>query len=173
MKKAYLIIIIAIFIMVIFCFYYGFHNIKNVYFGNISKITENNSSIEQQINITNSKSDNTTEEEFVIMPSDYVIDHINWSNYPDLKKGYIFCSEITYTKEVGRKFINIEINTEVISNKYNYSIIRNELSGVALEAKTLYGPSASVDVFATNNGAAYMSSGCILPYNMTLDDLNK
>jgi hypothetical protein len=171
MKKMNLIIIIAIFIIALFCFYYGLYNIKNLSFDNTSKINKNNSSIEQQININDSKLDNTTKEEFVIPPSDYVVNNINWSNYPDLKKGYVASNYVTYTKEVGKNFISVEICTEIVSNQDNVTKIKNELYEVGCEAKQYYGSAAAIHVLGTINGATLMVY-TIIPYNMTINDLN-
>jgi hypothetical protein len=147
----------------------NYNNINKKSNENETKININNAT-----NLTNFNDNNTDKKSldtFYIPPSDYVIEHINWSRYPDLKKGYVRSSYVTYTKEVGRQFIAVEINTEIISNIDNDTKIKNELYELACEAEQFYGPTGSVATQGMHNGAVYMST-CVLPYNMTINDLN-
>jgi hypothetical protein len=94
------------------------------------------------------------------LPSnDYVINHINWSNYPSLQQGYVHDAKITeptgtdsengVTHSYIISFIYIEINTD------DQSKVVNEMKGVARDARSIYGPNSEVFIIANKNGVFY------------------
>ena len=101
-----------------------------------------------------------------IPPSDFVINHINWSSYPNLQIGYVYSAYISEpTKVIPHKFIEVDILTEVKGTD-NKTIIKEQLAGVAKEAKKIYGPNSSINIHGTKGGAsAWLVS--LLPYENT------
>jgi|SRR5271157_720157 len=99
-----------------------------------------------------------------IPQNDYVINHINWTDYPSLQTGYIYkvyVSEPTYV--VPHKFIEVQIQTEVM-NVDNKTEIYKEIDGVAREARNIYGPNSGINIIGTKGGIAYYFSS-MLPYD--------
>lgn len=98
-----------------------------------------------------------------IPPSDYVINNINWSSYPNLQSGYVYTVYIAEpTNVVPHKFIEVQILTEVKGTE-NRTIIREQLSGVALEARKIYGPNSDINIHGTKGGASTWIVS-LLPY---------
>lgn len=101
-----------------------------------------------------------------IPPSDYVINNINWSSYPNLQSGYVYTVYIAEpTNVVPHKFIEVQILTEVKGTE-NRTIIREQLSGVALEARKIYGPNSDINIHGTKGGASTWIVS-LLPYEDT------
>jgi hypothetical protein len=95
--------------------------------------------------------------------NDFVINHINWSSYPNLATGYIFKVYIANPNDIiSYKFIEVQICTEITETE-NRTIIEEQLAGVAREAKTIYGPSSSINIIGTKGGVARWFAS-ILPY---------
>jgi hypothetical protein len=126
----------------------------------INNITQkqNNSSItsdNQTIPFNNSIIDyNNTS--FILPSNDYVINHINWSTYPDLPVGYVqnaFVSDPTSV--VDHKFIAVDIVIELRPYD-NKTVILNEMAGVASEARTLYGLNSSINIWGNRDGVLNM-----------------
>lgn len=106
-------------------------------------------------------------DQFNIPSNDYIINHINWSKYPNLQTGYVLVAEKSGpTFALDYDFIEVQICTE-IKDTDNETRIYEQLSGVAHEAKKLYGPASGVNIHGTIGGASYYSA-TILPYNDTV-----
>ncbi len=89
--------------------------------------------------------------------NDFAINHINWSSYPDLRTGYVYLVCISEpTDVIPHKFIEVQICTEVKDTE-DRAIIREQLAGVAREAKKIYGPGSSIDIIGTKGGVATQS----------------
>lgn len=89
-----------------------------------------------------------------IPPNDYVINSINWSNYPNLKQGYVYTVYIAGpTDTISHKFIEVQILTEINDTSDN-TIIRSQLSGIAYEVRNMYGPNSDIHILGTKDGAA-------------------
>jgi hypothetical protein len=106
------------------------------------------------------------------LPSnDYVINHINWSNYPYLQQGYIRDASIydptdaDIKNNLTHKYINVEIYIEIITD--NQSEVVNEMKSVAREARRIYGPNSLIFVITNKNGVYYNSLD-IYPYDDTI-----
>jgi hypothetical protein len=98
-----------------------------------------------------------------IPPNDFVINHINWSSYPNLQSGYVYTVYIAEpTNIVPHKFIEVQILTEVKGTE-NRTIIREQLSGIALEARKIYGPNSDINIHGTKGGASTWIVS-LLPY---------
>jgi hypothetical protein len=141
--------------------------------------------IEPTINNTNRQnySINSINENITIIPipntninstwpipsNDYVINHINWSLYPDIQTGYISQSDLSEPNEViNHKFAYAQICVEV-KNIDNWNIVNSELSSVAREVRALYGPNSAIDIIGTVNGII-ASHVYMLPYDDTVYD---
>jgi hypothetical protein len=95
---------------------------------------------------------NNSNNSFMLPTNDYVINHINWSLYPNLNTGYIYLSEVCEPNEiVTHKFIGVEILTE-IKDTNNVTIIKNQLGKVAKETRKLYGPNSAICILGTDHG---------------------
>jgi hypothetical protein len=124
---------------------------------NKSNTSINTSYINNTVNNTSTAIDyNAT---LYIPPNDYVINHINWSNYPDLQQGYVHDAQIadpTGTDPNGNithKYIDVGIYIEIKND--DPSKVLEEIKGVARETRTIYGPNSCVMIFATKNGVLY------------------
>jgi len=121
-----------------------------------SAILKNNNSSLDHFTVTPTPTDaiidyNTTLD---MPPNDFVINHINWSEYTNLEQGYVYLDRIEGpTDTIPHKFIEIQILTEV-KNTSNSSLIRSELSGVAFEVRNIYGPNSDIHILGTKDGAA-------------------
>jgi hypothetical protein len=102
-----------------------------------------------------------------VPPNDDAINHINWSLYPNLQTGYVFLACVSEPNDViSYKFIEVQICTE-IKNTEDRAIIDDQLSGVAREAKKIYGPDSSINIIGTKGGIARWFAS-ILPFNDTV-----
>ena len=103
----------------------------------------------------------------IVQSNDYAINHINWSLYPNLQTGYVFLACVSDPNEViSYKFIEVQICTEV-KNTEDRKTIEEQLSGVAKEAKRIYGPESSINIIGTKGGIARWFAS-ILPHNETV-----
>jgi hypothetical protein len=101
-----------------------------------------------------------------IPPNDYVINHINWSLYPNLETGYVYLAEIQGPNDyINHKFIVVQILTEIKDTNDN-ALIDEQLIGVAHEARNIYGPNSGIHIISTKDGVAHLSVS-MLPYNDT------
>lgn len=99
--------------------------------------------------------------------NDFVINHINWSSYPNLATGYIYTVYIAGSNDIiSHKFIEVQICTEVKDTE-DRIIIEEQLAGVAREAKKIYGPNGSINIIGTKGGVARWFAS-ILPYDETV-----
>ncbi|AFC99409.1 hypothetical protein Mtc_0646 [Methanocella conradii HZ254] len=153
-----LIVIISGLIIIIICTY--------IILNNNYKINNNLNNSSVDLNLTTNLTQIDTIEpnnSFTIPPNDYVINHINWSSYPNLQTGYVYTACISEpTDVIPYKFLEVEIVTEV-KNTENKTIIKEQLAGVAKEAKKIYGPGSSIDIIGTKDGIARWFAS-ILPY---------
>jgi hypothetical protein len=100
-------------------------------------------------------------------PNDYSINHIEWSKYTNLDMGYVYTVYIAGPNDViSYKFIEVQICTEV-KNTEDRKTIEEQLSGVAKEAKRIYGPESSINIIGTKGGIARWFAS-ILPHNETV-----
>ncbi|BAI60164.1 hypothetical protein MCP_0092 [Methanocella paludicola SANAE] len=115
-------------------------------------VTNNNSTINT---ITPIPTENPVENDtLTILPNDYVINNINWTQYPNLQQGYIYKVYIAGpTDTVPYKFMEVQILTEV-KDTNDRELIRSQLSGVAYEVRKIYGPNSDIHILGTKNGAA-------------------
>ena len=127
----------------------------------------NSSSNTPSLTITDSPASTEQNNILIVPTNDYVINHINWSLYPNLETGYVYTVYIAEpTNVVPHKFIEVQILTEVKGTE-NRTIIRNQLSGVAQEARKIYGQNSSINIHGTKGGAsAWIVS--LLPYDDTI-----
>jgi hypothetical protein len=106
-----------------------------------------------------------------IPSNDYVINHINWSNYPYLQQGYIRNAQISEPtgtdpyNDITHKYIDIEIYIEIKND--NQSEVVNEMKHVAIEARNIYGPNSLILIVATKNGVFYNNVNTY-PYEDTI-----
>jgi hypothetical protein len=133
---------------------------------NINQSNTNNSTI--QLNVSNSNISQSNNTNYLDIPTnDYIINHINWSNYPNLKTGYVLAAYKAGPNDVlNYEFIDVQICTE-IKDTDSEIIINEQLTGVAHEARLLYGPASGINIHGTKNGAEYYCVS-ILPYNDTV-----
>jgi ribosomal protein S8 len=138
------------------------------------------------INLSNSnKTNNSTNYILTITPlptidynstlsipsNDYVINHINWSNYPYLQQGYIRDARISDptgkdpNNDITHKYIDVEIYIEIKND--NQSEIVNEMKRVAIEARNIYGPNSLILIVTTKNGVYYNNINTY-PYEDTI-----
>lgn len=151
MRVKRLIVIIINIIIILLCGIFIEYNYK--FIGNIdsTNINSTTSTVSIQLSISDSPISNTI---LVIPPDDYVINHINWSLYPNLEKGYIYMAQIIGpTDTIPHKFIEVQILTEVTDTS-DLTLIRSELSGVAYEVRDIYGPNSDIHILGTKDGAA-------------------
>ena len=164
MEIKYLLVALSVIIILLCVFILVIDNkfINQEQFNNVNSSTNQT----QIIDNSNNSSTNVIDP-FYIQPSDYVINQINWSNYPNLQKGYVLAAYKAAPNDVlNYDFIEVQICTE-IKNSENETLIKEQLSGVAKEAKLLYGPVSSITIAGTRGGAAeYFAE--ILPYNDTV-----
>jgi hypothetical protein len=162
-----LVIIIILAIITIASYTYVKTNEININFTNSNKT---NISINNTSTITPSPSVdyNST----LNLPSnDYVINHINWSNYPYLQQGYIRDARISDPdgtdpkNDITHKFIKVEIYVEIKND--NQSEVANDMKAVAVEARNIYGPNSLIFIIATKNGVYYNSLNTY-PYEDTI-----
>lgn len=133
-------------------------------------------------NQTNTNDNHTSNNTTIILPSpiidynntltmpsnDYVINHINWSYYPNLERGYIQDAQILDTNggTINHKFIDVSIYVE-IKNEDNESTILNQMKGVLKEARIIYGSNSRIFIFGNKNGV-FDHSIDMLPYDDTI-----
>jgi hypothetical protein len=99
--------------------------------------------------------------------SDYAINQINWSSYPNLQTGYVYAVYIAEpTNVISHKFIEVQILTEVKGTE-NRTLIREQLAGVAREARILYGQNSDINIHGTKGGASTWIVS-LLPYDDTI-----
>jgi hypothetical protein len=125
----------------------------------------NNTTQVNNISVANTSQSNI--DPYFIPSSEYVINHINWSSYPNLQTGYVLVAEKSGpTYAINYDFIEVQICTE-IKNTDSETIILEQLSGVAREAKSIYGPASGVNIHGTKGGASFYCA-TILPFNDTV-----
>lgn len=167
MKIKYLLIVLSVIIIILLISLFAMdNNISNII--NYEQINKTNNSSNQTDSLINLNNNSTNViDPFYIPNSDYVINNINWSNYPNLQKGYVLAAYKAGPNDVlNYYFIEVQICTE-IKNTDNDTLVKEQLSGVAKEAKLLYGPVSSITIAGTRSGAAeYFAE--ILPYNDTV-----
>lgn len=106
-----------------------------------------------------------------IPSNDYVINHINWSNYPYLQQGYIRDARISDPtgtdpkNDITHKYIDVEIYIEI--NNDNQTEVVNEMKHVASEARNIYGSNSLILIVTTKNGVYYNSLNTY-PYEDTI-----
>jgi hypothetical protein len=94
-----------------------------------------------------------------IPSNDYVINHINWSDYPYIQQGYVREAKISDPNEADlkynltHKYIDVEIYIEITQD--NQSEVVNEMKGVAREARNIYGNNSEIFIIANKNGVFY------------------
>lgn len=160
------VLIIIIIIAIASCTYVKIDKI-NV---NLQNVNKTNSTTNYILTITPSP---TIDYNYtLIVPSnDYVINHINWSNYPYLQRGYIRDARISDptgtdpANDITHKYIDVEIYIEI--NNDNQSEVVNEMKHVASEARTIYGPNSLILIVTTKNGVYYNNVNTY-PYEDTI-----
>lgn len=96
-------------------------------------------------------------------PNDYAINHINWSQYPNLSSGYVYTVYVAGPNDViSHKFIEVQICTEIKGTE-DETIIYNQLNEAAKEARKLYGSNSDINIIGTKGGVARWFAE-ILPY---------
>lgn len=151
--KKWIIILIIFFIIILSI---GVYTIFNKYNYNS---TINNSSNHSINNSTIINLNNTTvtpsiisNNSLTIIPNDYLINHITWESYPNLKVGYIVENEVREPNDfVNHEFIAVEIATEVQGTN-NSAIIDKQLADVAHEVRQVYGPNCAIGIFGMDHG---------------------
>jgi len=138
-------------------------NINNLLQSNNTSNSANKSNSSDNLNINST----SVVDPFYIPPNNYVINNINWSKYPNLQKGYVLTAYNTGPNDVlNYDFVDVQICTE-IKDTDNETLIEEQLSGVAKEAKIFYGSACGITIAGTRGGAEeYMVS--IFPYNDTV-----
>jgi hypothetical protein len=162
-----LIIIIIIIIIAIASFTYLKTDKLNINLPNFNKI---NSSTNYIPSITPSPTiDNNSS--LRIPSNDYVINHINWSNYPYLQQGYVRDARISEPNDadlkynITSKYIDVEIYIEIKND--DQSEVVNEMKGVAREARSIYGLNSQIFIIANKNGVFYNNVNTY-PYEDTI-----
>lgn len=142
------------------------NNIININYP-IQNNKTNNSINQSYINDSPKNNFTPSIDPYYIPPNDYVINNINWSKYPNLQKGYVLAAYKTGPNDVlNYDFVDVQICTE-IKDTDNKTLIDEQLSGVAKEAKAFYGSASGITIAGTMGGAAeYFAE--ILPYNDTV-----
>jgi hypothetical protein len=131
---------------------------------------------------TNQTNNNRSNNTSIILPSpiidynssltipsnDYVINQINWSNYPNLERGYVQDVQILDTNggTINHKFIDVSIYVE-IKTEDNDSTILDQMKGVLKETRTIYGPNSRIFIFCNKNGV-FDHAIDLLPYDDTI-----
>ena len=150
MRLKLIISLIILIILIIICSYIfiGQNNYIINYKNNSSSNTSN-------VIITPNPTSSTDQNNSLIYPpNDFVINHINWSSYPNLETGYIYTVYVAEpTNVVPHKFIEVQILTEV-KGIDNITEIRRQLSGVAQEARKIYGYNSDINIHGTKDGAS-------------------
>jgi hypothetical protein len=162
-----LVIIIILVIIAIASYTYVKTNEVNINFTNSNKT---NGSINNTSTIAPSP---TLDYNYTLnLPTnDYVINHINWSNYHYLQQGYIRDARISDPdgtdpqNDITHKFIKVEIYVEIKTD--NQSEVVNDMKSVALEARNIYGINSLIFIIATKNGVYYNSLNTY-PYDDTI-----
>lgn len=162
-----LIIVIIIIIIAIASFTYLKTDKFNIYLPNFNK-TNSSTNYTSTVIPSPTFDYNST----LNLPSnDYVINHINWSNYPYLQQGYIRASRISDPdgtdpqNNITHKYIDVEIYIEIKND--NQSEVVNEMKRVAIEARNIYGPNSLILVVTTKNGMFYNNVNTY-PYEDTI-----
>lgn len=92
-----------------------------------------------------------------LLPNDYIINHINWESYQNLKVGYVVENEVREPNDfVNHKYIAVEIATEVQGTD-NSTIIDKQLADVAREVRHIYGPNCAIGIFGMDHGVLVRS----------------
>jgi hypothetical protein len=136
-------------------------NSINIFYLNHTNTSKNNVSIispSPTIDYNNS----------LTMPSnDYVINHINWTSYPNLERGYVQDAQILDTNggTINHKFIDVSIYIE-IKNEDNESTM-DQLKEVLKEARIIYGSNSRIFIFGNKNGV-FDHAIDMIPYDDTI-----
>lgn len=149
MKLKSILAIVGFFIIVIISLFllanYNVINYFNIHNSSINSTIDPTPSTIVTINPNNS---------FDYPPNDFVINHMNWSSYPNLTTGYVYTVYIAGPNEViPYKFIEVQICTEITGTE-DRSVIIEQLNGIAREAKMIYGPNSSINIIGTKGGIA-------------------
>lgn len=123
---------------------------------NTTQVVVNNSTnFNESYHVGTSNDTQGLDDSLKVPPNEYVVENINWTSYPNLQKGYVLAAYIAKPNSIiSHDFIEVQICSEV-KNCNDKTQINKQLSGVAREARSIYGPNSGINIFGTIGGVEY------------------